>query len=91
MKKLAMVENLKKGDVITLIQVSTYWDSETQEERQEIRKHQFEIVRNNPKTYGCKYISGAYAGMGFNLVKGYDLTQCAPLKTYYLNSAPVHN
>ena len=45
--------------------------------------HKFEIVRNNPKTFGCKYIEGAHTGSGFNWIKGYDLTQ-AKNREYYI-------
>ena len=74
MKRVKKVENFKKGDVITVIEQNTMWGEFI---------HKFEIVRNNPKTYGCKYIEGAHAGSGFNWIKGYDLTQ-SKNKEYYI-------
>lgn len=75
MKKLTKVENLKKGDIITMIEVKTYWNPKTEAPEQTTFHHKFEIVRNNPKTYGCKYIEGAYKNSGFNWIKGHDLTK----------------
>ena len=66
MKRLERVEGLRKGDVITVIEQHPMWGEFV---------HKFEIVRNNPKTYGCKYIEGAHKGSGFNWIKDYDLTQ----------------
>jgi hypothetical protein len=66
MTKVEKVEGFRKGDVITVIEQHPMWGEFV---------HKFEIVRNNPKTYGCRYIEGAHKGSGFNWVKGYDLTQ----------------
>jgi hypothetical protein len=66
MKRLERVEGFRKGDVITVIEQHPMWGEFV---------HKFEIVRNNPKTYGCKYIEGAHKGSGFNWIKEYDLTQ----------------
>lgn len=75
MKELTIVENLCKGDIVTMVEARPFWNAEigTYEDVTFINK--FEIVRNNPKTYGCKYIEGAYKNSGFNWVKGYDLTR----------------
>ena len=75
MKKLTKVENLKKGDIITMIEVHPVWKSETDTFEDVTFHHKFEIIRNNPKTYGCRYIEGAYKNSGFNWIKGHYLTQ----------------
>lgn len=83
MKKLITVENLNKGDIITMIETKPMWNSETETFEDVTFTHKFEIIRNNPKTYGCKYIEGAFKNSGFNWIKGYDLTKDS--KEYYLN------
>lgn len=77
MEKLTKVENLNKGDIITMIEKSPMYDVETDTFETVTFTHKFEIIRNNPKTYGCKYIEGAYKNSGFNWIKGYDLTNNA--------------
>ena len=74
MERLEKVENLKKGDVVTVIEQHPMWGEFV---------HKFEIVRNNTKTYGCKYIEGAHTGSGFNWIKGGDLTQ-SKNREYYI-------
>ena len=83
MKKLTTVENLKKGYIITMIETHPVWNSETETFENVTSTHKFEIIRNNSKTYGCKYIEGAYKNSGFNWIKGHDLT--GGNKEYYLN------
>lgn len=83
MKKLTVVENLSRGDIITMIETRPVWNSETETFEDVTSIHKFEIIRNNPKTYGCKYIEGAFKNTGFNWIKGYDLTKSN--KEYYLN------
>lgn len=73
MTKIEKVEGFKKGDVITVVQQHTMWGTFI---------HKFEIVRNNKKTYGCKYIEGAFKGSGFNWIKDYDLTQIKNAEYY---------
>ena len=75
MKELTIVENLCKGDIVTMVEVKPVWNSEIGSCEDVTFTHKFEVVRNNPKTYGCKYIEGAHKNSGFNWVKGYDLTQ----------------
>lgn len=70
MTKLTKVEGFKKGDIITRIETRPMCGEETA-----TFVHKFEIIRNNPKTYGCKYIEGPLENTGFNWIKGYDLTQ----------------
>lgn len=79
MKKLNKVEGFKKGDIITVIEKRLMWDGKA-----ETFTHKFEIIRNNPKTYGCKYIEGAYKNSGFNWIKGHDLTKNA-MKEYFID------
>ena len=74
MTRIEKVENFKKGDVITVIEQHPMWGEFV---------HKFEIVRNNPKTYGCKYIEGAHTGSGFNWIKGVDLT-LSKNREYYI-------
>ena len=83
MRKLTKVENFNKGDIITVIEKSPMWNSETDTFEEVTFVHKFEIIRNNPKTYGCKYIEGAYKNSGFNWIKGYDLTT-NPKREYFI-------
>ena len=66
MKKFVKVDNLSKGDVVTVVEQTTLWGEFV---------HKFVVVRDNPKTYSCRYIEGAHKGMEFGWIKGYDLTQ----------------
>lgn len=75
MTKLTKVEGFKKGDIITMIETRPMWNKETESFEDVTFTHKFEIIRNNPKTYGCKYIEGAYKNSGFNWIKGHDLTK----------------
>ena len=75
MKELTTVGNLCKGDIITMVEVKPAYNAEIGACEDVKFVHKFEIVRNNIKTYGCKYIEGAYKNSGFNWIKGYDLTQ----------------
>ena len=83
MKKLAKVENLKKGDIITLVEVSPIWDPENGACEDTTFTHKFKITRENKKTYSCEYVEGAFKGMGFKWIKGYDLTT-AKNKEYFI-------
>lgn len=73
MKRIKNVEGFNKGDVITVVEQHTVWGKFV---------HKFEIVRNNKKTYGCKYIEGAFKGSGFNWVKGCNLMQIRNAEYY---------
>lgn len=84
MKELTIVENLCKGDIVTMVEVSPVWNAEIGACEDVTFVHKFEIVKNNPKTYGCKYIEGAYKNSGFNWVKGYDLTKNTK-KKYFID------
>ena len=75
MKELTIVENLRKGDIVTMVEVKPLWNAEIGACEDVKFVHKFEIVRNNPKTYGCKYIEGAHKNSGFNWIKGSDLMQ----------------
>lgn len=90
MKKLECVKNINKGDVIFVKSVSRMWDGEKKEYYNYCFEYCFQIVRDNPKTFGCKYLNGPYKGSGFNWVKGYDLTK-DERKSYYLleNNEPL--
>ena len=82
MKELATVENLRKGDIVTMVEVKPLWNAEIGACEDVKFVHKFEIVRNNPKTYGCKYIEGAHKNSGFNWIKGSDLTQSTKKKYF---------
>ena len=82
MKELTNVANLCKGDIITMVEVHPVYSSEIGTCEDVKFVHKFEIVRNNPKTYGCKYIEGPHKNSGFNWIKGVDLTQNAKKKYF---------
>ena len=82
MKELTIVENLRKGDIVTMVEVKPLWNAEIGACEDVKFVHKFEIVRNNPKTYGCKYIEGAHKNSGFNWINGGDLTQNAKKKYF---------
>ena len=73
MKKLLNVDDANKGDKIFVKETTPMWDSNTSEMHDHCFEYAFEVIRNNPKTLGCKYINGPYFGGGFNWVKGYAL------------------
>ena len=75
MMKLTKVENFHEGDIITMIERQPMYDIKTDSFKTVTFTHKFEIMRNNPKTYSCRYIEGAYKYSGFNWIKGYDLTK----------------
>lgn len=72
MKKLTNVDEVKKGDKVFVREVAPMWDSDKGETYNHCFEYVFEVVRNNTKTLGCKYINGPYPG-GFNWIKGYAL------------------
>lgn len=81
MKRLVNVNDVKKGDKVFVREITQMWDSSKKEFYNYCFEYVFQIVRNNPKTLGCKYINGPYNG-GFNWVKGYDLS--SNKKEYFL-------
>ena len=83
MKQLTKVENLEKGDIVTMFETSPVWNIEKDTFENVTFIHKFEIIRNNHRTDGCKYIEGAYKNSGFNWIKGYDLTANSK-RTYFI-------
>ena len=81
MKRLENVNDVKKGDKVFVREVCQMWDSAKQEFYNYCFEYVFEVIRNNPKTLGCKYMNGPYSG-GFNWIKGYSLFNNK--KEYYL-------
>lgn len=82
MKKINNVSEVKKGDKVFVKDVSTMWDSKKEEYYNYCFEYVFEVIRNNPKTLGCKYLNGPHKNSGFNWVKDGDLT--ASKKEYFL-------
>jgi len=83
MIKLTNVNNFKKGDKIFVRDKTTMWDSNKDEYYNYCFEYVIEVKRNNPKTFGCIYISGPHKGSGFNWHKGHNLAQ-DDKKEYYL-------
>ena len=83
MEKLNIVDNLKKGDIVKVIEISPIWNGEKQELEYHTFESLFRINRVNPKTYSCTYTDGYMSGTGFNWIKGYSLEKCKN-KEYYL-------
>lgn len=81
MKIITNVNDVKKGDKVFVKEVTKMWDSDKEEFYDYCFEYVFEVVKNNPKTLGCKYINGPYNG-GFNWIKGYNLS--GGKKEYYL-------
>ena len=79
MTKLNKVEGFEEGDIITVIERLLMWDRKIK-----TLTHKFEIIRNKPKTYECKYIEGPYKSNVFDWVKGYDLTKNV-MSDYYID------
>jgi hypothetical protein len=73
-KKIKNVSEVKKGDKVLVKEVSIMWDGAKAEYYYMCFEYVFEVVRNNPKTFGCKYINGPHYGGGFNWIKGHELT-----------------
>ncbi len=81
MKRLTNVNDVKKGDKVFVREISQMWDSAKEEFYNYYFEYVFEVIKNNPKTFGCKYINGPYSG-GFNWIKGCDLS--SNKKEYFL-------
>lgn len=79
MAKLNKVEGLVEGDIITLIEILLMWDRKTK-----ILTHKFEIIRDKPKTYECKFIEGPYKSNVFDWIKGCDLTKNV-MREYFID------
>lgn len=85
MEKLLNVNEVEKGDKVLVKEISPMWDGEKSEFYHVCFEYVFEVVRNNPKTFGCKYLNGPYygnGGCGFNWIKGHELTGGS--KEYFL-------
>lgn len=73
MKKLSNVNEVQKGDMVFVKEITPMWDSKKEDFYNHCFEYVFEVIRNNPKTLGCKYLNGPYKNSGFNWVKGYPL------------------
>lgn len=82
MKRLFNTDEVKKGDKVFVKEITKMWDSKKEEFYNCCFEYVFEVVRNNQKTLGCKYLNGPHAGSGFNWIKGYPLNN--DKKQYYL-------
>lgn len=82
MIKLNNVNDAKKGDKVFVKEISPMWDSKKEETYNHCFEYVFEVIRNNPKTFGCKHINGPYAGSGFNWIKNQNLENSK--KEYFL-------
>jgi len=72
MKELTGNIGLKKGDIITMIEVCPISQGAGTPNLKFIDttfEHKFLIKRINAKTYTCLYIEGAYKGSGFGWIK----------------------
>lgn len=89
MKQLTKVEGLNKGDVVLTREYCERMD-ENGDRYTLVWEQCFQIIRNNSKTYGCKYINGYMKNSGFKWIKGYDLTKSAKFREneYYLVEDP---
>ena len=82
MRQLTDNTGLSKGDIITVIEHATTWDSETETYPKQDFTLKFEIIRVNKKTYTCKYVEG-YLTIGFGWTKDADLTKYSEKKEYF--------
>lgn len=83
MEKLNVVEGLKKGDIVKVVEVSPIWNGEKQELEYHTFESLFRIDRVNSKTYTCTYTDGYMSGSGFKWIKGYSLEK-SKNKEYFL-------
>ena len=67
MKRMTNNHNLSKGDVITVYDNHTMYDS-VKGFYKTLFVSKFEITRVNPKTYTCQYVDGFNKG-GFGWIK----------------------
>lgn len=87
MKKIENVNEVKKGDIVLVKEIVPQWDAEQEIFYDYCFEYCFEVVKNNPKTLGCKHINGPHKGSGFNWQKGFDVTQIMNKKYFLLEPA----
>ena len=88
MTQIFTVDGLNKGDIVTFKELSPFYDCATDSFENVEYNHKFKITRNNKKTYSCEYIEGAFKGIGFKWIKGYDLASLSNkefYKRYYID------